>query len=240
VHSDASRELRSSGSKFNARSPAAPIQIERISKMKKTLLSVAAAVALAASVPAFAQQAGVAIPKNTFFKGQAVDQYLVRDRLIGNKVYNKDGQIIGDIEDVIVNSGNQVEGIIMGVGGFLGAGEKKVGVRYSALQRSTKDGKTTWTLPVATKEVLAALEPYKRAEPKKSLVERAREKAKELTDKTKESAGPALEKAKEATKGAYEKAKEATSGAIEKGKEMIDTAKEKAAPTAPVAPTPKQ
>ena len=209
--------------------------------MNKTLLSIAAAVAVALTVPAFAQQKAPEAPKapekkiaipGWSVKSQAPGQYLGKDRLIGAKVVNKDGQVIGDIEDLIINSGNEIEGVIMGVGGFLGAGEKKVGVRYSGLKFDTKDGKTTVSLPGATKEVLAALEPYKRAEAKKTLTQKAVEKAKELTDKTKETVKDASKKAGEATKAAADKASEAAKGAMEKGKEAVKPAEKATAPAA--------
>lgn len=178
--------------------------------MNKLVVSLAAAAALAVSIPAIAQQkastdAKVAIPTKTFLKGQNPDQYLARDRLIGVKVQNKDGQVIGDIEDVILSKGNQVEGVIMGTGGFLGAGEKKIGVRYGALKFETKDGKTIAVLPAASKEVLTALDPYKRAEPQKTLLQKASEKAKELADKTKETVKGAAKKASDAVKPAEKK-----------------------------------
>jgi hypothetical protein len=179
---------------------------ERNSTMPKLAFALAAIAAVAFTAGAYAQSQKVAIPPKTFYKGQESTQYLAKDRLIGAKVRNKDGQIIGDIEDVIVASDNRVEGVIMGVGGFLGVGEKKVGVRYAALRFETKDGKTTVTLPQATKEVLTALEPYKYAEPHKSVVERATEKAKELADKTKETVKDATQKATDAAKDAYNKA----------------------------------
>jgi hypothetical protein len=206
--------------------------------MKKFALSLVAAAAIAASLPALAQApkapapAGAAaaskvnIPVNTFYKGQGPTQYLAKNRLIGAKVLNKDGVIIGDIEDLILGDDNKVDGVVMGVGGFLGAGEKKIGVRYAALKIERKDGKQTVSLPQATKEVLAALEPYQTTEAKKTLVERAKEKAKELSDKVKD--GGALDKAKEAGKAAVDKTKELGTKAVEKGKEVIDGAKEKA------------
>lgn len=179
-----------------------------------------------------AAAAKVTIPTGVFYKGQAVNHYLARTRLIGAKVVNKDGVIIGDIEDLILSTdGNEVQGVVMGVGGLLGVGEKKVGVRYSALQISRKDGKLVIALPQATKEVLAALEPYTTAEQRKTLLERAKEKAKELSDKAKESG--ALEKAKEAGKAAVDKSKELGAKAMEKGKQVIDAAKEKAGSTPP-------
>jgi hypothetical protein len=190
--------------------------------MNKHVASLALGVALFAAQPALAQEksAGATqIPSGVFFKGQQANQWLARDNLVGAKVENEKGQIIGDIEDIILNDSNQVEGVIMGTGGFLGAAEKKVGVRFSALKIVEKDGKRHVTLPAATKEVLKALEPYKRANPPKSLWDRAMDKAKELSDKTaetsrdayqsaKEQAGPALEKAKEQAGQAYEKARD--------------------------------
>ncbi|MFM9941448.1 MAG: PRC-barrel domain-containing protein [Hyphomicrobiaceae bacterium] len=171
----------------------------------------------AATAPApVAPVAKVAIPKNVFTVGQLSGQYLAKDRLIGTKVQNKDGQIIGDIEDLIVGPGNQVVGVIMGTGGFLGVGEKRVGVQLGALVFTQKDGKQVVMLPSATKDVLAAIPAYKRAEPKKTLAERAAEKAKELTDKTKDTAKDAAKAAQEKAAPLVDKAKEAVKPAEKK------------------------
>jgi len=117
--------------------------------------------------PALAQkkepEGKVVIPTNTFFKGQQSNQYLARERLIGAKVVNKDNQTVGTIDDLILGTGNQVEGVILGVGGFLGVGQKQVGVRLGALKITTADGKTTVSLPGATKEMLGAVGAYQRA-----------------------------------------------------------------------------
>jgi sporulation protein YlmC with PRC-barrel domain len=207
--------------------------------MNKIVLSLAAAIALAAALPAVAQQQtaptpAVAIPKGVFFKGQTQGQVLARDRLLGLSVHDASGKIVGDVEDLIVGPNNEIQGVVMGTGGFFGAGEKKVGVRISALQISSKEGRTVLTVPAATKEVLAALEPYKRAEPRRSLADRAKDKAQELTDKTKDSAGPAYEQAKERAKQAYDSAREQAGPAYEQAKERAkqayDSAREQAGP----------
>jgi sporulation protein YlmC with PRC-barrel domain len=190
------------------------------------------------ATPAAAPAAKVAIPGGVFYKGLGPQQYAARDKLIGANVVNKDGVVIGDIKDLIMNTSNEVEGVLIGTGGILGAGEKEVGVRYSALVFSKKDGKTVISLPQATKDVIAALEPYGRGA-KKSLMEKAQDKLKALSDKTKEGAGPALDKAKEASKGALEKAKELGQTAVDKTKGAVEAAKEKAAPQgAPATPKP--
>jgi hypothetical protein len=54
--------------------------------------------------------------------------------LIGRRVMNSAGEILGDIEDIIIDEQGQVVAVIIGVGGFLGIGEKGIGVRYTALK----------------------------------------------------------------------------------------------------------
>jgi sporulation protein YlmC with PRC-barrel domain len=202
------------------------------------------------TAPAFAQTATV--PQDVFLTAQGDGQYLAKDLILGAKVHNADGAIVGDVEDLILNADNQVQGVIMGVGGFAGWGEKRVGVALSALQIKNENGVVTVTLPQATKETLEALAAFERKQPAKSLIDRAIEKAKELTDKgsvtakdaydkAKEEAGPALEKAGEATKNAYDAAKETL-----QAPPATDTpaatppATEPAAPATPPAETPKE
>ena len=212
--------------------------------MKRFVVSLAAAATLAMTGLALAQEkddtaAKAAIPSGVFYKGQQANQYLARDLLLGASVHNETGQIIGDIEDLILNDKNEVEGVIMGTGGFLGAGEKRVGVRLSALKITEKDGRTVVTLPQASKEVIKALEPYTRAKPPKSLYDRAMEKAEELSERAaetsreafqaaKEQAGPALERARERAGEAYDAARE-------KAKEWTDRSSEPAQPSPPPA-----
>jgi PRC-barrel domain len=206
--------------------------------MKHRILTAAATAAIVTVTwlaPAVAQDASV------FIEAQSSEQYLARDHLIGAKVYGKDGKIVADVEDLIINSFNQVEGVVLGTGGYFGFAEKKVGVALSALSFEEKDGLTTVSLPGATAESLAAAADFKRTKPAKSLIERAREKALELSDKTRastedaiEKAKPALQDAKEKAQETYEKAKEAAAPVIEKAtdaaKDAMDTAKDAVAP----------
>jgi len=177
-----------------------------------------------------AQAADTKVPDGIFMQRQAVDQQLARDFLIGAKVYNADNKIIGDIEDLILDELNTVEGVIIGVGGVLGLGEKRIGVRYTALQIEIRDGKQVIVLEQATKPVLKSLKPFERARPPKSYFERAMEKAKELTAKTSETTKDAYKKAKEKVGPAYEEAKQKAGEAYEAAKktvkETVDKAKE--------------
>ena len=209
--------------------------------MKKTLLSAAAAVMLFAAGPALAEDAASG---DIFIKSQKLTEYLAKDRLIGAKVKNAAGEIVGDIEDLIIDNDDHVSGVIMGVGGFLGIGEKKVAVKTSALQLEVTDGKMNVSIASASKDTLKAAPAYERSAPKKGILERVKEKAKELTEKStstakdayeaaKQNAGPAVEKAKEKAKEAYDHAKEAAKDAVEKAKSAAKPAETAPAPEAP-------
>ena len=162
----------------------------------------APAPAAPAATPAPAPAAkSVVVPGGFFPRGQTTSQYSAKERLIGAKVQTKGGEIIGDIEDLILSSGgNAVEVVIIGVGGVLGVGEKKIGVNYSKLQFGAKDGNRTITLDTS-KEVLTALQPYKYAEPPKTMLQKATEASKAAAKKAGEVTKSAVDKAKEAVKG---------------------------------------
>ena len=55
--------------------------------------------------------------------------------------------------DVLVNPSGQIEAAMVGVGGFLGAGEKDVAVSFSSIKPTKKNDKTYLTLNT-TKEAL--------------------------------------------------------------------------------------
>lgn len=56
-------------------------------------------------------------------------------RLIGGDVENPDGDNIGKIRDMVVDpSTGQIQQVIVGVGGFLGLGEKDVALKWEGLQ----------------------------------------------------------------------------------------------------------
>ena len=198
--------------------------------MKRLALLLAAAMTIAVVNTTAPQAADPVIPEGVFMNAQQPDQYLAADLLLKAKVHGADGKIFGDVEDLIMNEYNQVQGVIIGVGGFLGIGEKRIGVRYSALQFKEDGDRTIVSLPQATKELIKAIPAYTRARPPKSFLQGVTERAKELAAKTSETTkdayekaktqvGPALKKAQEEAGKAYEKAKEATQQVIDKAKE---------------------
>jgi PRC-barrel domain len=60
---------------------------------------------------------------------------------------------LGEIMDLLVGQSGQAETAIVGVGGFLGAGEKDVAVSFNAIKPTKKNDKTYLTLDT-TKDAL--------------------------------------------------------------------------------------
>lgn len=60
-------------------------------------------------------------------------------RLIGTTVYNNQNESIGEIEDLVVDNGRTVSGIVVSVGGFLGVGESHVALDPTSVVLSHKD-----------------------------------------------------------------------------------------------------
>jgi len=63
-------------------------------------------------------------------------------------VYDPADAKIGDVDDVLLDKEGQVTAVVIGVGGFLGMGEKDVAVPFSSLRASEKNGK--WHLVLNT------------------------------------------------------------------------------------------
>lgn len=59
-------------------------------------------------------------------------------KLIGLNVYNSNNEKIGDIKQLMVNKSGQIDDVVIGVGGFLGMGERDVAVKFSELKWSNE------------------------------------------------------------------------------------------------------
>lgn len=96
------------------------------------------------NAPATTQQNQNAAGSQTMSSGQSGTniKYITQNRrdlwraskLEGLNVYNQDNEKIGDINEVLVDRQGRVEAVVIGVGGFLGLGERSVAVPFEALQ----------------------------------------------------------------------------------------------------------
>jgi sporulation protein YlmC with PRC-barrel domain len=79
-----------------------------------------------------------------------------------SRVYNMNGERIGDVNDILVDESGRVTAIILGVGGFLGIGEKEVSMTPEQVKRMVhSDGEVYFTVN-ATKDQLTAAPEYVR------------------------------------------------------------------------------
>ena len=80
---------------------------------------------------------------------------------IGQSLYNGSDENLGDINDILLDSDGTVRAVIVGVGGFLGIGEKDVAVSFAAIEpRTDEDGDVSLYLN-ATQEQLEAAPEFK-------------------------------------------------------------------------------
>ena len=128
--------------------------------MKKIAL-ITASLALLAS-PALAQDNRTvgAAPAEAKFSTVSKDE-MFSSKLKGLNVYNQKDESIGEISDIAIK-GNQVDALILSVGGFLGMGERYVAVSPSSVnvRRDAKNDKWVATMNT-TKEALKAAPEFK-------------------------------------------------------------------------------
>lgn len=83
------------------------------------------------------------VTQGSYLTAQETNQILGSE-LIGMEVQNGQDQDekIGKISDVILDRDGDIRGIVVGVGGFLGVGEKDVGMPWDRIQGVDADDKT--------------------------------------------------------------------------------------------------
>lgn len=117
---------------------------------------IAASLALAGIGTGHAQVAGT-----TSFSAAVVDVQVVamgwsaKKQILGIKVYNDDGAVVGKVDDVIVSPDGSVSYAIVGVGGFIGVGRHYVAIPVQFFELHAEDH--TLRLPGATRDTIKAL-----------------------------------------------------------------------------------
>jgi sporulation protein YlmC with PRC-barrel domain len=81
--------------------------------------------------------------------------------LVGKSVYNAANERIGEIEDMIVGTDGRVVAAVVGVGGFLGIGERKVALSYPTLQMMRDSNGAVRPVVNASRELLRDAPEYK-------------------------------------------------------------------------------
>ncbi len=88
------------------------------------------------------------------------DDQVSAGQYIGHAVYNFQGENIGDINDLLFDKDGGIVAAVIGVGGFLGMGEKNVAVAFSAIQvrEDSETGAITLSMDASADQLAAAPE----------------------------------------------------------------------------------
>ncbi len=133
--------------------------------MIRKLLATTALATLIATGGAYAQTTA---PTDTMAPAeQAVPNVIhaeghLASNLIGQNVYNSandDAENIGSVNDLVISDDGDVEAIVVGVGGFLGIGQKNVALEYAAIEWADRDGER-WLIVPTDRETLESLEEF--------------------------------------------------------------------------------
>lgn len=161
--------------------------------------SVAAALAVAPALLA----TGAAAADIPFIKSQQPGEWMAY-RLVGTKVLNGKGDIVGRVSDVVLDASGNATAVVIGIGGVAGYGDKLVAVPFKAVYIGDVTHSSRVVVLDVTKEQLQGAPTYDAKDPTAA----ARLKA----------------KASDWAKAAKEKAIELGNAAAEKAKEMKDSA----------------
>ena len=145
--------------------------------MRVTLLG-AALLAMVASAAAIAGET------SAFKTGQTAEEWRIAN-YVGKPITNDKGEKIGNVDDVLFDRSGKITTVVIGVGGFLGLGEKKVALPFEAITYSETEGKREIMVPLS-KEALQTAPEFKPTE--KTTMDKVKETAGEVANKASEKA----------------------------------------------------
>jgi len=96
--------------------------------------------AAVAAIGALVSTAALAQTKTASDRGQ-----WQASKLIHMNVYNAQNEKVGDIKELMLDKNGKITGVAIGVGGFLGMGERDVAVKFDQLKWSNEPVKSTDT-----------------------------------------------------------------------------------------------
>jgi sporulation protein YlmC with PRC-barrel domain len=114
--------------------------------MRRSLVIIAAGALLAASAAFADPNVLSSVPSSSV----TVTDWYKQD------VYDPNNNKIGAVSDVLVSPDGRINALILGVGGFLGVGEKDVAVNFDAVKQTKKDNKIYLTINTTKDELKAA------------------------------------------------------------------------------------
>ncbi|BAT59303.1 PRC-barrel domain protein [Variibacter gotjawalensis] len=114
------------------------------------------------SAPPAAEKAQAApVDASKFVAAQKPDQWLAT-KFSGTDVLGPDNKKVGDVNDLVFGKDGKIEAVVVGVGGFLGIGQKDVALPMTAFEvvpASTSDANTGASSSTAAPSAAASNDP---------------------------------------------------------------------------------
>ena len=145
------------------------------------LAGVLAFAAIPVSSQALAQAGAVSSTTVPFVTQQPQNEWLARV-FLGQDVHNLTGERVGDVNDLIFDRQGRITTVVVGVGGFLGMGEKNVGVPYQSLTFNVGKAGERVIVIAAGKEDLLKAPAFVATE--KTTMDKVKDKAADIGHKT--------------------------------------------------------
>ena len=85
--------------------------------------------------------------------------------IIGETIYNStsdDAEAIGDVNDFVLNQNGEIGAVVVGVGGFLGIGQKNVAINWNDLELAQDQNGDNRLIANMTREQLEAAAEFNR------------------------------------------------------------------------------
>jgi hypothetical protein len=115
-------------------------------------LAMLATPALAQNAPGMSSQPRVTVgaaPPDVKYSTLGKDE-MFSSKLKGLNVYNARNETVGEITDIAIGAGHQVDALILSVGGFLGVGERYIAVVPSSIAVRYDNDKSQWRATMNT------------------------------------------------------------------------------------------
>jgi sporulation protein YlmC with PRC-barrel domain len=117
-------------------------------------------------VPALAQSnppAATTAPAATITAPTAHSGLWRSSKLIGLNIYNEQNEKLGDISEILLDTSGNVEGVVIGVGGFLGMGQHDIKVDMAKLKFVDEPVRTSATTTTTTGAATTSARPANNA-----------------------------------------------------------------------------
>jgi sporulation protein YlmC with PRC-barrel domain len=124
------------------------------------IASIVGASALAQTTPPVSNPSAP-MTADPFYTAQMTSMNWRSTELVGKPVYSRQEERIGEIDELVLNSEGRVVAAVVGVGGFLGMGERKVAIAFPSL-KMVRDSQGAGRFSIdLSKETLKAAPEYK-------------------------------------------------------------------------------